>query len=215
MKMNYTKTIREYCLQNKGDIFDVSYMKDTYFEMVPYKTLLKILNRLEEENILTGIAKGEYLINAEGASIDSAIIRRYISDDHGMYAGQAMFRELWITMHKTEVVEIYTNHLNVEHKSIGNYQLTRVDVPFTDRIVPLIQLLDCIEKGHTVVDGSIIRLQEVINELTEQYTDGGFYSLIRKKDYRYSTIVTLSELLNNKGIENRCIEFYKGACDKQ
>ena len=34
--MNYTKTIRNYCLQNKGDLFDVSYMKDSYFEMVPY-----------------------------------------------------------------------------------------------------------------------------------------------------------------------------------
>lgn len=36
--MNYTKTIREFCLQNKGDLFDVSYMKDKYFEMVPYDT---------------------------------------------------------------------------------------------------------------------------------------------------------------------------------
>ncbi len=50
--MNYTKTIREFCLQNKGEIFDVSYMGDKYFEMVPYKTLLKILNRLEEEGIV-------------------------------------------------------------------------------------------------------------------------------------------------------------------
>lgn len=32
--MNYTRTIREFCLQNKGEIFDVSYMGDKYFEIV-------------------------------------------------------------------------------------------------------------------------------------------------------------------------------------
>lgn len=52
-------------MQNKGDLFDVSYMKDKYFEMVPYKTLLKILNRLEEEKILTCVSKGVFLICKE------------------------------------------------------------------------------------------------------------------------------------------------------
>ncbi len=65
LNTNYTKTIREFCLQNKGDLFDVSYMKDKYFEMVPYKTLLKILNRLEEEKILTCVSKGVFLICKE------------------------------------------------------------------------------------------------------------------------------------------------------
>ena len=48
--MNYTKTIREFCLQNKGDLFDVSYMKDTYFEMVPYKTLVWLFLRIQKKN---------------------------------------------------------------------------------------------------------------------------------------------------------------------
>lgn len=50
--MNYTKTIREFCRQNPGKIFDVSYMGTTYFTMVPYKTMLKILNRLEIEGLV-------------------------------------------------------------------------------------------------------------------------------------------------------------------
>ena len=190
-------------------------MKDAYFEMVSYKTLLKILNRLEEENILTCIAKGEYMINDEGLSIDDAIIRRYISNGHGMYAGYAMFNALGITDHTDDVIEIYTNHLNVDRKNIGNDQLTRVDMTFTDRDISLIQLLDCIEKGHTIVDGSVIRIHEVTNALAEKYTDNGFYMLISVKEYRYSTIVTLSELLNNKGIQNRCIELYKGVSGKK
>ena len=50
--MNYTKLVREYCKNNSGAIFDVSKLKDTEFAEVPYKTLLKILNRLEEEGLL-------------------------------------------------------------------------------------------------------------------------------------------------------------------
>lgn len=40
--MNYTKTIKEFCLQNKGNIFDVQCEMETRFTMVPYKTVLKI-----------------------------------------------------------------------------------------------------------------------------------------------------------------------------
>lgn len=64
--MNYSKTIREYCLQNKRNVFDVSYEMITHFDMVPYKTLLKILNRLEEEGIIEKYSKGLYIIVNDG-----------------------------------------------------------------------------------------------------------------------------------------------------
>ena len=60
--MNYTKLVREYCKNNSGAIFDVSKLKDTEFAEVPYKTLLKILNRLEEEGLLKPVSKGVYFI---------------------------------------------------------------------------------------------------------------------------------------------------------
>ena len=47
--MAYTKQVREYCLKNQGAVLDVSLVKDGEFSEIPYKTLLKILNRLEEE----------------------------------------------------------------------------------------------------------------------------------------------------------------------
>ncbi len=47
--MNYSKTVREYCKTTPLRIFDVSCEMKHHFEMIPYKTLLKILNRLEEE----------------------------------------------------------------------------------------------------------------------------------------------------------------------
>ena len=60
--MTYTKQVREYCLNNQGTVLDVSLMKDSEFSEIPYKTLLKILTRLEEEKLISGIEKGSIVI---------------------------------------------------------------------------------------------------------------------------------------------------------
>lgn len=60
--MNFTKKVREYCNVNKDSFVDVSKMKDCEFAEVPYKTLLKILNRLEDEGMLNSVSKGVYYI---------------------------------------------------------------------------------------------------------------------------------------------------------
>ena len=207
--MNYTKTIREFCLQNKGGIFDASYMKDSYFEMVPYKTLLKILNRLEEEGVVSCISKGVYQINAEGQNADDAIIDRYISDGHGMFSGYAMFNNLEITDSQSEPIEIYTNRISTNVKNIGKYKLIKIDIPYTPQIITMITLLDCIEKGHSVIDANLIKLHDVIETMAQDYSDVIFTLVIGIIPYHYSTMVTLKELLDNIGIKNDCIGIYE------
>ena len=207
--MNYTKTIREFCLQNKGDLFDVSYMKDRYFEMVPYKTLLKILNRLEEEKILTCVSKGVFLICKEGRSLEDAIEERYVEGGRGMFAGYTMFNDLEITDYYPDYNEIYTNRLNVRFKTIGTYKLTKIDAPFTPKVVSMITLLDCIEKGHKIIDYIIFRLREIIDAMAQDYSEAVFMMVIQVAPYHYSTIVTLKEILDTKGIENDCLRIFE------
>ena len=60
--MTYTKRVSEYCENHRGTLIDVSKVKDEEFSDIPYKTLLKILNRLEEENIVHTVSKGVYSI---------------------------------------------------------------------------------------------------------------------------------------------------------
>ena len=60
--MNYTKQVREYCgMRNKG-LIDISIVRNTVFADIPYKTLLEIFNRLEEEGIVKTVSKGVYSI---------------------------------------------------------------------------------------------------------------------------------------------------------
>ena len=58
MGMNYTKALRSFCLQNKGKVLDSAELHKQYFEFVPYKTFLKVLNRLRDEGLLIAIDKG-------------------------------------------------------------------------------------------------------------------------------------------------------------
>ena len=82
--MNYTKLVREYCKNNSGAIFDVSKLKDTEFTEVPYKTLLKILNRLEEECLLSAVSKGVYFIGEKPVD-EELIFDEYVDDGKGMF----------------------------------------------------------------------------------------------------------------------------------
>ena len=61
--MNYTQTIRNYISERKGEFFEITYERKKYFHMIPDKTLMKVLNRLEDEGLLLSVAKGLYFIN--------------------------------------------------------------------------------------------------------------------------------------------------------
>lgn len=85
--MTYTKQVREYCLKNQGAVLDVSLVKDGEFSEIPYKTLLKILNRLEEEKLILGISKGVYAIGKLNVQDEPDIVREYTENGKGMVVG--------------------------------------------------------------------------------------------------------------------------------
>lgn len=62
--MNYTKQVREYCEQHNNSLIDISIVRDSVFNDIPYKTLLKIFNRLEDEGIVHTVSKGLYCVAA-------------------------------------------------------------------------------------------------------------------------------------------------------
>jgi hypothetical protein len=208
--MNYTQTLREFCKQNQGRIFDVQYEQSRRFSLVPYKTLLKILNRLEEEKIVSSISKGVYIVNSDDElDIDNAIKEYYIDYFSGMFVGKSTYNYFDIGDQDVDYIEVYTNKIISNNKTIGKFHLIKFDTYFYDEVVRLVTALELIEKVSTIKDINYIRYNEEKEAGVNSYTDEIFKEIITKHQYKYSTIATLDEMLQRFSIENNAIRIYK------
>ena len=206
--MNYTKLIRDYCKNNSGAIFDVSKLKDTEFAEVPYKTLLKILNRLEEESLLSAVSKGVYFIGEKPVD-EELIFDEYVNDGKGMFVGYQLFNDVGISDYVDCKIEIYTNNIKARQKSVGRYLLKRVNLEFDDDIVDLVALLEIIDVGDLMKGCDFMAYKKTVDILLQSYSDSGCEKIIKAIRYKYSTIKQLSELLEANSIDNKCLDIFE------
>lgn len=206
--MNYTKLIREYCKNNSGAIFDVSKLKDTEFAEVPYKTLLKILNRLAEEGLLKPVSKGVYFIGEKPVD-EELIFDEYVDDGKGMFVGYQLFNDVGISNYIDCKIAIYTNNIKSKQKSVGQYFLKKVDLEFDDDIVDLIALLEIIDTGYSMKGCDFMAYKNTVDMLLKSYSDSSFEKIVKAIHYKYSTIKQISELLGANSIDNNCVDIFE------
>lgn len=204
--MNYTKTIREYCCQNKGAIFDLKRLGEEYFHMIPYKTLHKILKRLEDEGLLKEISAGIFYIkDGDVENIDSAITKTYIMNGMGVIVGPAMYNETGISDIESEYVDILSCRASGKTKNIGKYRIKQCDLFFSEHVSKIVRALDVIQNAP---DGDAVAKSLIITEGVLEYRDYTFVHIVKAIHYSYSTIVTFDEYLKRNGINSDCIEIY-------
>lgn len=207
--MAYTKQVREYCLKNQGAVLDVSLVKDGEFSEIPYKTLLKILNRLEEEKIVTSVSKGVYSIGKLKSGNQPNVLKQYIGNGRGMVVGGILYQGMGLSSYHPLVTEIYTNAMTSEHKNIGRFHLTRVNLEFTDSIVNLIVLLELIRDGYNIKGSNFFTLNATIDDLLSCYSDNLFEKIISEIHYPYAMAHSLHKNLEEKHIPNNCLEIFE------
>lgn len=207
--MNYSRTIREYCLQNPGMMFDMPYEHKKHFEMVPYRTFCKILSRLEDEGIIKTYSKGLYIISSDNIKEDP-IIAFYANENTGVVVGYKMYNELGITEHIEKPIVIYTNAMETTTKNIGDdYKLILFDAMFDEDIKKLIICLELIENGRHIIDYDLKRIYEILQDYLQYYDNLSFETIAENIRYSLSTIATLDELLSKLHVPNRALEIAK------
>lgn len=205
--MSFTKQIREYSIKNPNTILDVSKVKDTVFSEIPYKTLLKILNRLEIEGVLSPVSKGVYYVGDKVVD-EELIVTEYVENGKGMFVGYQLFNEIGISTYQDEKTEIYTNNIQSNQKNIGKYNLKYVDIVFEDNIIDLISLLEIIYVGYSIKECDFISYKKALDVLSHSYSDKYFQRVVKTIRYKFSTIKMLSGLLEQNGIINNCFDIY-------
>ena len=205
--MDYTKQVREYCKKHSNELIDISMVKKSVFSNIPYKTLLKIFNRLEKEGMVVSVSKGLYSSGNETAS-DQKLLAEYTDNGKGMVVGYAMFNNIGLTVYQDDKIEIYTNAITSKQKNIGRFSLKKVDLEFTDGIIDLVSLLEILDVGFSMRGGDYLTYINAVEFLAKAYTDENFRKVRNTIRYKYSTIMKLEELLKRLGIKNSCLTIY-------
>lgn len=206
--MNYTKQVREFCENNRNALIDISVVKNTVFVDIPYKTLLKIFNRFEDEGIVTTVSKGIYSVGNKTID-EERILSEYTNNGKGMVVGYTLFNNIGLTIYQGNKIEIYTNAITIKQKTIGNFLLKKVDLEFTDDIIDLISLLEILDVGFGMRGGDYITYKTTVELLVQTYNDENFKEVIVAIRYKYSTIIKLDELLTQFNIKNTCMDIYQ------
>lgn len=210
--MDYTKTVRAFCLKNQNQLFDVSYMATNNFAVIPRKALLKILSRLTDEALLLPVSKGVYYIQGDRLfDLDRAVEEYYINGEHGMFVGYKMYNDLEVSDHTDSTVEIYTNRIGAAHKSIGKYHLTYADIVFDNYAKQLIQTLELTEHFTKIIDLDYIRLYNVRQSGIRNYLDYDIDRVTKAIPYQRSTLVTFDRLMQEAGFSGSVLRNLKGA----
>ena len=208
--MNYTQTLRNYILERKGKFFEIALERKYRFKMIEAKTMMRILNRLEDERILTSVCKGLYFINDEIGYSKERLIEYFTSNSKGMVTGYYLYNKLGFTNHFEGDITIYTNAITGNNKHIDNIYLKKVNIYFFDeKITKIITALELLEYGfNNIVDCDVIKFINEFQKCLLEYNDFAFKEIVSNIKYSGSTILKLSEQLDRLGVQNKCIDIF-------
>lgn len=206
--MNYTKQVREYCEKRANSLVDISIVRDSVFVDIPYKTLLKIFSRFEDDGIVHTVSKGLYSVGNKILD-GKRVLSQYTNNGRGMVVGYALFNSIGLTVTQEDRIVIFTNAIANKQKIIGDFLLKRVDLEFTDEIIDLISLLETIDVGFSMKGADYFSYKRTVELLALAYSDDNFGKVIKAIRYKYSTVLKLSELLTRLDIENTCLGIYQ------
>ena len=208
--MNYTKTIRNYINDNKGGFFEITYEHSKYFQIIPAKTLMKVLNRLEEDGLLLKVAKGLYFINDGTEYSEEKLISYYGESNRGIVIGYPLYNKLEISNHKDNETIIYTNELGIKSKTVGKIQLKKMNLfRFEETEKSIITALEILDKGFdNIIDCDVMKTIQVLQQCVLKYNDFAFEMIIKNHKYCNTTVFKLSEQLQRLLVSNKCLIIY-------
>lgn len=204
----YSGMVKEYINANKSVIFDAGYEYQRLFKIIPYKTFLKIIERLVDSNNMVRLYKGVYAILDESGNhetIDTYYTRAY----SGVVVGKQMYNNIGISDSVADEVIIYTKKINNQTKTFANYKLINIDLFYSEDLIKIMQLLDCIENYEKIEDINMLSYSSLIADVLKVYDDTTFKHIIEKVNYKYSTILNLHNLIKEFSVNGNPIRVYE------
>lgn len=204
-----TELVRNYCINNNGDIFDLNYLANKDFKDIPHVNLRKIVTRLIDAGLLRQISKGVYAIGESDLSDEDRVIKHYLNNEKGMAVSDyLLFREGY--QKDCPVLKVIKSNLTKGNKNIGNVQVLESNSWF-DKVSGGYRLnlaMELIESGGPKNSEQIPAYLKRLSDLLTHYDNDEVFTSRVKDFYSASTYFELAKILNSMDISNDVMGIY-------
>lgn len=198
--------------QDAGSLIDARLLYYMSSLEVSEAAFYKSLERMCKSDKIVRIANGIYYKpNRSKYGIipvnEADIVEYYTRELSGVVIGYTLYNRVGISTQISKRVEVFSNRLLGDKKTIQNVTIRKLDFSFDDDTIPIIETLEILQNYSRIEDIDNMALSRYLLDFSVKYKDNAAIRVLEHMKYKKSTIAFLEACLNYMGIENTLKRF--------
>lgn len=173
-----------------------SQLPESFSEQAFYQTLSRLTQRGELCHLTKGLyyrpRRSRFGVVPLG---EQSIIDHYTESGRGMVIGYRLYHQLGLTTQISKNVELLSNVLQENKKTVGSAKVSRLDLNFDDDICNATATLEILQNYRNIEDINRQQMAEYMKEYALNYSEEAILKVLRHRKYKKSTIASLAAFL--------------------
>ena len=171
-------------------------LPEHFSEQAFYQTL----TRLTQKGMLCHLTKGLYYrprCSRFGVVPlgEQAIVEHYTAGGQGMVVGYRLYYQLGLTTQISKNVDILSNVLQENKKTVSNVKVSRLDLNFDATICNAIATLEILQNYRNIEDINHRQMAEYMRKCALNYSEDAIRTVLGHRKYKKATIAFLAAFL--------------------
>lgn len=171
-------------------------LPEHFSEQAFYQTL----TRLTQKGMLCHLTKGLYYrprCSRFGVVPlgEQAIVEHYTAGGQGMVVGYRLYYQLGLTTQISKNVDILSNVLQENKKTVSNVKVSRLDLNFDATICNAIATLEILQNYRNIEDINHRKMAEYMRKFALNYSEDAIRTVLGHRKYKKATIAFLAAFL--------------------
>jgi hypothetical protein len=133
---------------------------------------------------------------------DKDIIETFAQGKRGMVVGYALYNYLNLTTQVPKVVQVLSNVIDGQRKTIRNIVIQRVSIEFSDDVVSIIQCMEVLQNFAKIQDINRKEFMRYTRTFATEFKMDAFERVIAARTYKKATIAFLRDVLDFYHVPN-------------
>lgn len=202
-----SKKVRDALIILDNRIIDVDIFFDDLKIIEPEKAVaFQELYRLEENDVLSKVSKGIYLVNKKSTISNKNkpishrdVIQYYTRKSSGFTIGYNLYNRTNISTQISKTTKILTTRLKKETRTINLITVIKLNTTLNDKTREIIETLEIIENSDTIQDFNSKAFLIYMTNFVKKYDRDIMIQILNDLNYKKQTIYNLDKILNEFG----------------